>query len=106
MMNMGDLELFAEINNGTFAQNIEWFASDLTVASRPKLINMNLATDSSVTIQITFDSGATWVDFASTKKQDFWELHQFIVTPDDTVNFRVTDAGGVTVQHFHGYYSD
>lgn len=103
---MGDLELFAELANSTIAQNIEWFASDLTVASRPKLIKMNLSTSASVTIQITFDGGATWVDFASTKKQDFWELHEFIVTPSDLINFRVSDVAGVTVQHFHGYYSD
>jgi hypothetical protein len=81
------LEFLAELNNQSFSQNEEWFAEDLRVYYRPKECVMSIGTDGNKTVQMTFDSGSTWVDF-------------------DFINFRSTDGSGITVQHMHIYFKE
>ena len=102
-MNSSHLELLVEINNTAFAQNVEWFNNDIRVYYRPRNLKMNLGYTGSKTIQITFNSGTDWIDFASSKKFDFHEQILLIINPDDLVNFRCTDTAGLTIQHTHVY---
>ena len=105
-MSRPHLEFLAEINNQSFAQNVEWFSTDLKIYYRPKEVIMNMATAQQKSIQITFDGGSTWVDFATTKKFDFIDQIRFVIRNDDLVNFRCTDGSGVTVSHLHIYFKE
>ena len=88
------LEFLAEINNESFTQNQEWLSSDLQVHHRPKECIMSVGINANKTIQITLDSGSTWVDFATAKKLDFKDQINLVISPDDLVNFRCTDSAG------------
>ena len=103
---MTHLEYLAEVNNTSFDQNAEWFSNDLKLYHRPKRVKMNIGINASKTIQITFDSGSSWTDFASSKKLDFKDEVTFIISPDDLVNFRCTDGSGVTINHMHIYFKE
>ena len=100
------LEFLAEINNESFTQNQEWFSSDLQVHHRPKECIMSVGINANKTVQITFDSGSTWVDFATAKKLDFKDQINLVISPNDLVNFRCTDGSGCTVAHMHIYFKE
>ncbi len=97
------LEPLAELDTTTFAQNIEWFSTDISVAYRPRRVYMNLGYDSSVVVEITFNGGDTWTLFSAAKKSDFKDEISFIIHDTDLVNFRTTTGAGVTIQHLHIY---
>ena len=105
-MSRSHLEFLAEINNSTFAQNAEWFNSDLQLFHRSKECIINIGTNGNKTVQITFDSGSSWVDFATGKKLDFKDQSKIVVSKDDLVNFRTTDGSGIVVQHLHIYFKE
>lgn len=96
-------EPVGEISNQTFTQNQEFFANDLRIYNRCKMIYMNLSTSGNNVIQLTLDGGTTWVDLSASKKYNFIDFIRFPLDPTESLNFRCTDAGGVTVEHLHIY---
>ena len=100
------LEFLTELNNQSFSQNEEWFAEDLRVYYRPKECVMSIGTNGNKTVQMTFDSGSTWVDFSTSRKLDFSEQIYLVISDGDFINFRSTDGNGITVQHMHIYFKE
>lgn len=96
-------ELVGEISNHTFTQNQEFFANDLRIYNRSKMIYMNLSTLGNQIIQLTFDGGTNWIDMSDSKKFNFIDFIRFFLDPNESLNFRCTDISGVTVQHLHVY---
>ena len=51
------------------------------------------------TVEITFDSGNTWVTFIKNNTLYVSDEIHIIVKPSDLINMRSTTAGGTTVEH-------
>lgn len=90
--------------SGSKAQNVEWFASDLTSDASEQFaaskFRITLAVSSSVPIQVTLDSGTTWVALneGSSLVSDSLYMFDVGVRQADTFNMRTTDASGTTVR--------
>lgn len=100
------LEFLAEVNNESFAQDVEWFAEDLKIYYRPKEVIMNMATAQQKSVEITFDGGATWASFATSKKFNFIDQIRFVINYGDLINFRCPDGSGITIAHMHMYFKE
>jgi len=83
--------------SGAKAQNVEWFASDLTpdtsfanAKSATWRVSLNIAT--SVVVQYTLDSGANWYSFSDTNPTAGIETTFVIHSADtDQFNMRTND---------------
>ena len=90
--------------SGAKAQNAEWFASDISSASfqtdRASKFRITLAVSSAVVVQITLDSGTTWVSLNSNKALVADSAYAFDMPAlqADTFNMRTNDAAGTTVR--------
>lgn len=83
--------------NQTFNQNDEWFPVDLRV-DKDMVIFINIAITGNKSIQVTFDSGANWVDFALTKALEYKDTIQIQLGSDSRFNMRFIDSPPSTVQ--------
>jgi hypothetical protein len=90
---------------GTKAQNVEWFAADLSPETlsgdqEASKFRITIAISSAVDIQCTLDSGSTWLKLNSGNNLVADALYIFDVPTrfGDTFNFRTTNASGTTVR--------
>jgi len=91
---------------GVKTQNTEWLASDLVPAieaGRSTSFRLTFVLSLAVVIEITFDSGATWIALNSGSPYAADNLISVLipgVDRDDTINFRTPTSGGVTLDRF------
>jgi len=96
----------ANENGNVKTQNTEWLASDLvpdTDAGKSTSYRLTFVLSDAVIIQITFDSGATWVSLNSGSPYSADNLISVLipgVDATDTINFRTPTSGGVTLDRF------
>lgn len=90
---------------GTKAQNVEWFASDLSPETlsgdqEASKYRITVAISSAVDIQCTVDSGTTWLKLNSGNNLVADALYVFDcpVRFGDTFNMRTTNASGTTIR--------
>ena len=84
--------------SGSKAQNIEWFSSDLKRNQTTKF-RVNIALDTSVVIEITKDSGTTWVTLNGgvALVLDSEYTFDIPIRTGDLFNIRIPTGGGATV---------
>lgn len=90
---------------GTKAQNVEWFAADLspeTLSSEQEASKFRLAVavDTHVYVEVTLDSGTTWLKLNGGNKLVINSLYVFDVPIrfGDTFNMRIPDSSGATIK--------
>jgi len=95
---MGDVKSIGDAS-GVKAQNAEWFATDLSPIKIAKF-RISMSLDAAVKIQITVDSGTTWVTLNSDVTLTANSLYVFDVSVrvNDNFNMRIPTAGGATIQ--------
>ena len=85
---------------GTFAQNVVWFSPDyVPVAGTARSSNLiiQIQSTTSVVVQMTID-GVNFFDINSGEAIPAgWSQFELFATKDDSVNFRTSDAGGITI---------
>ena len=91
--------------SGSKAQNAEWFAADLspeTLSSDQEAskFRISVAVSAAVDVQITLDSGTTWLKLNSGNTLVADSLYIFDVPTrfGDTFNMRTSTSGGCTVR--------
>ena len=86
--------------SGVKTQNTEWFASDITSDDVGKY-RVNISVDTAVVVEITKDSGATWITInsGSALSVDDESIFSIPIRSPDTFNIRIPTAGGATVNH-------
>lgn len=91
--------------SGTKAQNAEWFSSDLSPETlhsdqEASKFRISVALSAHVYIEVTLDSGSTWVKLNSGNKVVIDSLYVFDVPIrfGDTFNMRVPDSSGATIR--------
>jgi hypothetical protein len=91
--------------SGAKSQNTEWFSSDLQEQAvneqfGASKFRVTLAISSEVKVQLTLDSGTTWVYFNedSALKADSIYVFDVPVRQGDTFNMRTNDSAGTTVR--------
>lgn len=86
--------------SGVKAQNVEWFASDIIISNTGK-IRFNVAVSTAVIVEITKDSGTTWVDINGVVAlvADDETSKNIPVRAGDLFNARTTDGAGTTVRY-------
>ncbi len=88
--------------SGAFNINDEFFPSDLTFEDTPedvmRVAQVQITTDQTSTIQITFNSGTTWVNINNAVAINGLATFTFIVRKDTLLNFRNTDVAGLAVR--------
>ena len=91
--------------SGSKAQNAEWFSSDLspeTLSSDQEAskFRISVAVSAAVDVQITLDSGTTWLKLNSGNTLVADSLYIFDVPTrfGDTFNMRTSTSGGCTVR--------
>ena len=94
------------IANQALASNAEWFSTDVTVSENvapdyAPIFMLTFALDTSSAVQVTVDSGTTFVNLRDevgngTFDADVYYSRPVIVRPGDTFNVRATAA--VTVR--------
>ena len=87
--------------SGAKLQDVEYFSTDLQTNEDAKLtiVVSALADD----VQITLDSGATWVDLIGALTANTHTQFSVTVGGGDLINFRSNDAGGTTLDYFRVY---
>ena len=90
--------------NGAKAQNAEWFSTDLTRAGGPQFASkyrISLAINAEKVVQITLDSGSTWLKLnnATALLADCAYVFDIAVRAADAFNIRIPDSGGATVHY-------
>ncbi len=67
------------------------------------MLYMNMCLDAQATIEMTLDGGSVWFQLSTSKKLDFKDIIQFVMSPDERLNMRCPDVGGCTIYHGHIY---
>jgi len=95
---MGDVNSIGDAT-GVKTQNEEWFATDLVPTKNSKF-RTTISLNVSVKIQVTLDSGTTWVTLNSDVALTANSLYVFdvAVRVKDNFNMRIPTAGGATVE--------
>jgi len=89
----------------TKAQNAEWFAADLAPGvdtAYGSLLFISFSVDAAVGVEVTLDSGTTWVALSDKIGGIIFAADQSYLVPQfvrsgDTVNFRIPTAGGADI---------
>lgn len=83
---------------GVKVQNAEWFASDIVISDTEKLV-ISISEDTGVIVEITKNSGATWVTLFSGTALTIDSEHTFDVhvRSGDLFNMRTPTVGGTTI---------
>jgi len=90
--------------SGAKAQNVEWFATDVTSASfqdiRASKFRLTFALSSKVIVEVTLDSGTTWYSLNSNSAITADSVFAFDVPARqaDLFNMRTPAAAGTTVR--------
>ena len=82
--------------SGSKSQNEEWFTMDIS-PRQSGTMHIQYSLTASKSIQITFDSGANWVDLDKTSKDELVRK-EIICKSGDQINMRITTGSGGTVQ--------
>ena len=84
--------------SGVKTQNTEWFATDIVIDDNIKAI-ISVAENTGVTVEVTKDSGTTWVSLFSGAALTVDAEHTFDVhvRTGDLFNMRTPTVGGTTV---------
>jgi len=89
---------------GAKGQNVEWFATDLesemTEQFAAAKFRITLAVSAAVSVQITLDSGTTWLALneGSALVADAIYMFDVGVRQTDNFNMRTTDSSGCTIR--------
>jgi hypothetical protein len=91
--------------SGAKAQNVEWFSADLQEQQVSEQFGaskfrLTLAISSEVAVQVTLDSGTTWVylNASDAIKADSLYMFDVGVRQGDNFNMRTDDSSGTTVR--------
>lgn len=83
---------------GAKAQDVEYLASDIE-PENVTTIKVQVS-GTAVDVQITFDSGSTWVDLFGTLTANTYTEQKIAVIPGDQINFRTNNGAGITLDFF------
>lgn len=100
---MGKSLKLMDSTTGEKAQNVEFFGSDIEPRNEGTLV-INLSGDN-VLVQITKDSGTTWLTLGTPNAQTD-TVFTTNVSAGDEVNFRTNAAGGFTSDYVRVYFSE
>ena len=91
--------------SGAKAQNAEWFSADLQEQQISEQFGaskfrLTLAISSEVAVQVTLDSGSTWVylNASDPLKADSLYMFDVGIRDGDNFNMRTNDSSGTTVR--------
>jgi len=88
---------FVDTATGAKAQDVEYFASDIVI-NETATLTLSLS-GTAVDVQVTLDSGSTWVDLITALVLNTHTEVSFTVRGIDTVNFRTNNASGITLDY-------
>ena len=92
------ISIAVDIPQTTFAQNVEWLASDFAVDDLGKF-RCNIVTNNAVAVDYTVNSGGDWIKINEGKPLVANAGYGFdlYVRAGDLLNFRTPTGGGTTV---------
>ncbi len=98
-----NVHIIADSTSGAKAFQAEWFSEDITIIlssnSKAARLILDFAFPESSVVEITRDGGTIWIPLNENTAMIGEQSRLIPVNNGDIINFRATDAGGVTLSY-------